>query len=95
MLSDDIILLRDNTQTARKTQELLQKFGWGVCSHPSYTQIWHPIWVPNPYLEQASLQTAAENWLSRQGRHFYQAELNKLVLRSDKFLNGFGDYVEK
>ncbi|GBL78965.1 hypothetical protein AVEN_48930-1 [Araneus ventricosus] len=37
----------------------------------------------------------AENWLNGQGRDFNQAGLNKLVLRSDKCLNRFGDCVEK
>ncbi|GBM38381.1 hypothetical protein AVEN_254290-1 [Araneus ventricosus] len=54
----------------------------------------------NTYLEQDYLQdrdvkTAAENWLNGQCRDFYQAELNKLVLRSDKCLNRFDDYVGK
>ncbi|GBO31255.1 hypothetical protein AVEN_9935-1 [Araneus ventricosus] len=34
------------------------------------------------------------NWLNGQGRDFCQAGLNKLVLRSDKCLKGFGDYTE-
>ncbi|GBL84128.1 hypothetical protein AVEN_118546-1 [Araneus ventricosus] len=41
------------------------------------------------------VKTVTENWLNRQERDFYQAGLNKLVLRSDKCLNRFGDYVEK
>ncbi|GBM06590.1 hypothetical protein AVEN_220031-1 [Araneus ventricosus] len=35
------------------------------------------------------------NWINGQGRDSYQAGLNKLVLRSDKCLNRFGDYVER
>ncbi|GBO16839.1 hypothetical protein AVEN_13405-1 [Araneus ventricosus] len=34
MLSDGVILLHDNTHTARKTEELLRKFKWEVWSHP-------------------------------------------------------------
>ncbi|GBO23404.1 hypothetical protein AVEN_135578-1 [Araneus ventricosus] len=41
------------------------------------------------------LETAANNWLNCQGRNFYQSGLSKLVLRSDKWLNRFGDHVEK
>ncbi|GBM97820.1 hypothetical protein AVEN_217311-1 [Araneus ventricosus] len=41
------------------------------------------------------VKTAAENWFNGQGRDFYRAGLNKLVLRLDKCLNRFGDYVEK
>ncbi|GBM84889.1 hypothetical protein AVEN_130542-1 [Araneus ventricosus] len=58
MLSDGVILLHGNTHTARKTQELLQKFKCEIWSHPPHTpHIWHPIWVPNTYLEKSSLQT--------------------------------------
>ncbi|GBO28669.1 hypothetical protein AVEN_267907-1, partial [Araneus ventricosus] len=56
MLSDGVIRLHSNTHTARKTQELLQKFKWEIWSHPPTVQIRHPIWVPNTYLEQRSLQ---------------------------------------
>ncbi|GBO42474.1 hypothetical protein AVEN_147878-1 [Araneus ventricosus] len=34
MLNDSVTLLYDNTHTARKTQELLQKFKWGVWNNP-------------------------------------------------------------
>ncbi|GBM20139.1 hypothetical protein AVEN_81114-1 [Araneus ventricosus] len=47
------------------------------------------------FSSNSDLKTAAENWLNGQGRDFYQARLNKLVLRSDQCLNRFGDYVEK
>ncbi|GBM62001.1 hypothetical protein AVEN_199306-1 [Araneus ventricosus] len=30
LLSDDVILLHDNTHTARKTQKLMQKFKWEI-----------------------------------------------------------------
>ncbi|GBO32132.1 hypothetical protein AVEN_52177-1 [Araneus ventricosus] len=43
----------------------------------------------------SDVKTAAKNWFNGQGSDFYPAGLNKLVLRSDKFLNRFGDYVEK
>ncbi|GBN95542.1 hypothetical protein AVEN_86118-1 [Araneus ventricosus] len=39
----------------------------------------------------SDVKTAAEDWLNGQGRDFYQAGLNKLILRSDKCLNRFGD----
>ncbi|GBN23552.1 hypothetical protein AVEN_212142-1 [Araneus ventricosus] len=68
----------------------------GATNH--IAQMWHLIWVSNTYLEQGSLhsnsdvKTVAKNWRNGQGRDFYLA---KLVLRSDKCLNRFGDYVEK
>ncbi|GBN89838.1 hypothetical protein AVEN_41985-1 [Araneus ventricosus] len=43
----------------------------------------------------SDVKTAAENWINGQGRDFYQADLNKLVLCSYKCLNRFGDCVEK
>ncbi|GBL88884.1 hypothetical protein AVEN_158987-1 [Araneus ventricosus] len=100
MLSDDVILLHDNTHIARKTQELLQKFKWEVWSHPPYS----PDLAPNldskhlygtSFSSNSDMKTAAENWLSGQGHYFYQSGLNKLALRSDKCLNRFGAYVEK
>ncbi|GBM41528.1 hypothetical protein AVEN_32332-1 [Araneus ventricosus] len=47
------------------------------------------------FTSNSDVKTTAENWLNVQGRDFYQAGLNKLVLRLDKCLNRFGDYVEK
>ncbi|GBM61780.1 hypothetical protein AVEN_18341-1 [Araneus ventricosus] len=101
MLIDGAILLHDNTHNARKTQELLQTFKWIVWSAPPP---YSPDLTPNlgskhlagtRFSSNSDVKTAAENWLSGQGRDFYQVGLNKLVLRSDKCLNRFGDYVEK
>ncbi|GBO38569.1 hypothetical protein AVEN_274022-1 [Araneus ventricosus] len=101
MLRDAVILLHDNTHTARKTQELLQKFKWEVWNHP-----YSPDLVPSDYFlflklkedltvtrfsSDSDEKTAAKNYLNGQGRDFYQAGLNTLVLRSDKCLNRFGD----
>ncbi|GBL78939.1 hypothetical protein AVEN_48909-1 [Araneus ventricosus] len=100
MLSDGIILLHDNTHISRKTQEFLQKFKWEVWSHLPYS----PNLAPNlgskrlsgtGFSSNGDVKTAAENWLNGQGHYFYQAGLNKLVLRSDKCLIRFGDDVEK
>ncbi|GBN31415.1 hypothetical protein AVEN_189284-1 [Araneus ventricosus] len=43
------------------------------------------------FSSDSDVKTAAENWLNEQGRDFYQAWLNQLVLRADKCLNRFGD----
>ncbi|GBM31991.1 hypothetical protein AVEN_222321-1 [Araneus ventricosus] len=94
MLSAGVIFLHDIIHTALKT---LRKFKWEVWSHPSYS----PDLAPNLDCKHLSgtrfssdndVKTASENWLRRD---FYQARLYKLVLRSDKCLNRFGDYVEK
>ncbi|GBN15546.1 hypothetical protein AVEN_205222-1, partial [Araneus ventricosus] len=81
MLSDSVIFLHINAHTARKTQELLQKFKWEVWSHSPYS----PDLAPNLGSKHLSgtrlssdsdVKTAAKN----RGRDFYQAGLNKLVL---------------
>ncbi|GBM66275.1 hypothetical protein AVEN_235778-1 [Araneus ventricosus] len=43
----------------------------------------------------SDVKTAVENWQNGQGRDFKQSGLNQLVVRSDKCLNRFSDYVEK
>ncbi|GBM71413.1 hypothetical protein AVEN_208125-1 [Araneus ventricosus] len=47
------------------------------------------------FSSESDVKTAAENWLKGEGRDFCQAGFNKLVLRSDKCLNTFGDCVGK
>ncbi|GBO08124.1 hypothetical protein AVEN_267543-1 [Araneus ventricosus] len=94
MLSDGIILLHDNARlhTARKTQELLQKFTREVWSHSLNS----PDLAPNLVSKRLSgarfssdtgMKTAAENWLAGEVRHFYEARLKKLVWRSDKCID--------
>ncbi|GBM93662.1 hypothetical protein AVEN_132446-1 [Araneus ventricosus] len=99
MFSDGVILLHDNTHNDRKTQESLLKFKWEVWMHPSpHTQ--SPDSAPNVgskhlsrtrFSSESDVKIVVENWLS--GQDVISA--NKLVLRSDKCLNRFGDYVEK
>ncbi|GBM64108.1 hypothetical protein AVEN_173262-1 [Araneus ventricosus] len=96
MLKDGVILLHYNTQTARKTQELLQKFMWESWSHPPYRLDLAPN-LGSKHLSgkrfssNSDVKAAAENRLSGQVRDFYLAGLNKLVLHSDKCLNRFVD----
>ncbi|GBL85698.1 hypothetical protein AVEN_189983-1, partial [Araneus ventricosus] len=87
MFNGGVILVHDNTHTAVKTQELLQKFKWIVWSHQKHLS-------GTRFSSNSDMKTAAENWLNGQGRDFYQAMLSKLVLRLDKGLNRFGDYME-
>ncbi|GBN76658.1 hypothetical protein AVEN_15846-1 [Araneus ventricosus] len=101
MLSDGEILQHDNTHTASKTQQLLQKVNGkpGAMGGAPYS----PDFAPNlgsKHLSKtrissnSNVKTAAENWLNGQGRDFHQAGLNKLVLLSYKCLNKFDDYAE-
>ncbi|GBM69054.1 hypothetical protein AVEN_155526-1 [Araneus ventricosus] len=99
MLSDGVILLHDNTHTARKTRELLQKFKWEIGSLPSY----NPDLAPNlgfkhlsgtMFSSNSDVKTAAVTD-SMDRDVIYQTGLNKLVLHSGKCLIRFGDYAEK
>ncbi|GBN21784.1 hypothetical protein AVEN_26187-1 [Araneus ventricosus] len=83
-----------------KIQELLEKFKWKVWSLPQYS----PDLAPNlgskhlfrtRFYSNSDVKRVVENWLNGQRRDFYQAELNKWILLSDKCLNRFGDCVEK
>ncbi|GBM43651.1 hypothetical protein AVEN_225175-1 [Araneus ventricosus] len=69
----------NNAHTARKTQELLQKFEWEVWSHPSP---YSPDLAPNlgskrlsgsGFFSNSDVKTSAENWLNEQGRDFYES----------------------
>ncbi|GBN09462.1 hypothetical protein AVEN_139126-1 [Araneus ventricosus] len=80
IFSDGVILLRGNTHTARKTQELLQKFKTDVWSNPPY----RPDLAPNMgskhlsrtrFSSNSVVKTAAENWHNGQGCDFYQDRL--------------------
>ncbi|GBN51810.1 hypothetical protein AVEN_91818-1 [Araneus ventricosus] len=100
MLSDGVILLNDDSHTARKDKKLLQKFKWKVWTQPPYspdlaTNLGSKHLYATRFSSNSDVKTAAENCLNGQGRDFYQAGLNKLVLLSDNCLNRFGDYLEK
>ncbi|GBO20327.1 hypothetical protein AVEN_216369-1 [Araneus ventricosus] len=99
MLCDGVFLLRDDTHTARKTQELLQEFKWEVWSRPLYSQdlalnLGSKRLFVRKLSSNSDVKTAAENWLNGQGRDFYEARLNTLVLLLNKCINKFGDYFE-
>ncbi|GBO41014.1 hypothetical protein AVEN_162679-1 [Araneus ventricosus] len=73
MLSDVVIFLHDNTDSARQTQELLQKFKWKVWRH---LLPFSPHLTPNMgskhlsetrFASSSGVKTGAENWLSGQG----------------------------
>ena len=85
---------------------MLQRFKWEVWNHPPYS----PDLAPSDYFlfpalkrnlsetqftSDDAVKTAAEKWLNEQSPDYYQAVINKLVKRSDKCLNRFGDYVER
>ncbi|GBM86068.1 hypothetical protein AVEN_3894-1 [Araneus ventricosus] len=107
MISDGVIFLHDNGRS-HTTQELkdCHKSSSGSLEPSPYSpDLARSDYFLFPKLKEqlsrtrfssdSDVKTAAENWLNGLGCDFYQAELNKLVLRSDKCLNRFGDYVEK
>ncbi|GBL84961.1 hypothetical protein AVEN_42219-1 [Araneus ventricosus] len=70
MLGGGVIFLHDNTHTARKTQELLQKFKWEVWSKLPYS----PDSAPNlgsnhlsgiRFSSESDTKTVSENFLNR------------------------------
>ncbi|GBN56870.1 hypothetical protein AVEN_238614-1 [Araneus ventricosus] len=71
MLSDGVILLHDNTHTARKTQELLRKFKWKVWSHllrrDSAPSLGSKHLSGTRFSSESAVKIVFENWLSGQG----------------------------
>ncbi|GBN78904.1 hypothetical protein AVEN_31799-1 [Araneus ventricosus] len=72
MLSDGVILLHGNANTARKTQELLRKFKWEVWNHPTP---YSPDTAPNlgskhlsgtRFSSESDVKIVVENWLNGQ-----------------------------
>ncbi|GBO30838.1 hypothetical protein AVEN_174961-1 [Araneus ventricosus] len=83
MLSDGVILLPDNTHTARKTQELLLKLKREIWSYPIYSSDLAPN-LGSKHLSgtRFSSKSDAKTAAEKCGRDVYQARLNKLLLRS-------------
>ncbi|GBM25889.1 hypothetical protein AVEN_94338-1 [Araneus ventricosus] len=105
MLSDGVILLHDNARphTARKTQKLLRKLSlelppiqlrFGTCEYFLFPKLKEHLFGTR-FSSDSDVKTSAENWINGQGCVFYRAGLNKLVMRSDKCLDRFGQYVGK
>jgi histone-lysine N-methyltransferase SETMAR len=108
LLSKGVLLLHDNARphSAKATQELLQQFQWTILQHPAYSpdlapSDYHLFPALKQYLSSQRFEsdddvtTAVKQWLCRQGTDFYHEGIEKLVVRYDKCLNLFGDYVEK
>ncbi|GBM94358.1 hypothetical protein AVEN_166711-1 [Araneus ventricosus] len=85
MLSGGVILLHDNTHTARKTKELLQKFKWEVWIHPPYSldlssNLGSKHLSGTRFSSKGDVKTAAENWLNGQ-------DVIVLVLQTGTYYN--------
>ncbi|GBL55661.1 hypothetical protein AVEN_150860-1 [Araneus ventricosus] len=67
MLGDGVILLHDNTYTARTSQELLRKFKLEIWSHPTYSEDLASNLGSTHLSEQSSLQTVMGKQVPRTG----------------------------
>ncbi|GBN11154.1 Dual oxidase [Araneus ventricosus] len=61
MLSDGVILLHDNTHTARKTQECLRKFKWEVWSPDSAPNLGSKHLSGTSFYSESDVKTVVEN----------------------------------
>ncbi|GBN04212.1 hypothetical protein AVEN_117702-1 [Araneus ventricosus] len=79
MLSDGVILLHDNTHTRSQNSRIAAKVQVGSPIQPRFgTQSGFQTLILNKVqASNSDVETAAENWLSGQGRDFYTAGLNK------------------
>ncbi len=105
---ENVYFLHDNARphTARITQELLQKFGWTIGTHPPYS----PDVAPSDFhlfpalkshlggqrfANDDDVKNAIGQFFRLQSREWYYWGLERLVSRYDKCLTRGGDYVEK
>lgn len=107
-LSKKIVLLHDNARphSAKLTQTLLRDVKWDVFPHPPYS----PDLAPSdfhlfPAIKAKlagqrfpnlhALTSELNNIFKNLEQSFYSSGIEKLVVRYNKCLDKFGDYVEK
>jgi histone-lysine N-methyltransferase SETMAR len=107
MLSRGVVMLHDNARphTAAARQDLIPTFGWEQFDHPPYS----PDLAPSDFHvflhlkiflggrrfhDDSEMKEAVNTWFASQAASFYDAEIQKLVLRYKCLKNG-GNYVEK
>jgi histone-lysine N-methyltransferase SETMAR len=106
MLSRGAVVLHDNARphTASATQDLIATFGWEQFVQPPYSpdlaqSDFHVILHLKTYLGGRRFHYVNEvkeaTWFASQAASFYDAGIQKLVPRYDKYLNNGGNYVEK
>ncbi|XKL63434.1 hypothetical protein PGB90_005798 [Kerria lacca] len=108
LLSKKVFLIHDNARphSAQITQEKLEKFKWKVFEHPPYS----PDLAPSDYHLFSNLkknfggrrfnctqeiETTVTEYLKNLDVKTYVIGIEKLILRYEKCLKGFRDYVEK
>lgn len=108
LLSEKVFFIHDNARphSARITQEKLQKFKWQVFEHPPYS----PDLAPSDYhlfpkLKETfggvrfnsteEIEDAVTDYFKKLDASHYRLGIDKLIVRYEKCLERFGDYVEK
>lgn len=107
-LTRGVTLLHDNARphTSRKTQELLEQFGWTVMPHPPYS----PDLAPSDYhlfpklkehlsgkrfQNDEEVKQEVQRFLNGLAAEVYDMGIQKLERRLQKCVDRNGDYVEK
>jgi len=90
----------------RATQQLLQRFTWGVLDHP----VQRPDLLPSnfhlllhlkkrlsshKFQEDEKMKNVVTAWLHLQATEFCDFRVQELITRLNKCLDKHGDYVEK
>ncbi|GFT08575.1 histone-lysine N-methyltransferase SETMAR [Trichonephila clavipes] len=98
--------LRINPLTAVKSVAILERFGWDVFGHPSYSPDLTPsdfhlflhlksFLAGKHFNNDKELKENVSNWLKTQAATFYEEGIEKLVSRYDTCLQNFGSYAER
>jgi [histone H3]-lysine36 N-dimethyltransferase SETMAR len=103
-----VLFLHDNARphTAKLTVQTLQELHWEVLPHPPYSPDLAPcdyyLFGPlkdflggRKFKNDEEVMTAAQEWLQRQPKSFYETGIKKLPGRWEKCITTQGDYVEK
>jgi hypothetical protein len=101
-------MLHDNSrsQTAAATQDLIATFGWEQLNHPPYgpdlaPSDFHVFLHVKTFLggrwfhDDNEVKEAFNTWFASQAASFYDAGIQKLMLRYDKCHNNSENYAEK
>lgn len=108
MISRGVVLLHDNAtpHTATATREWLNRYKWETLEHPPHSPDLAPsdfhLFGPlkkhlsgRAFKDEEQLKSAVKHYMSLNDQQFYKEGFDSLVVRWDKCINKFGDYVEK
>jgi hypothetical protein len=101
------VILHDNAcpHTAAAKQDLIATFGWEQLDHPPSRPDLAPsnfhvflhleIFHCDRRFHDDEVKEAVNTWFALHMASFYDAGIQKLVPRYDRYLNNGGNYVEK